>query len=160
MSISVQNFHARGISINLLLVISIIIVLAVGGSMVPKGGDNRQNSTVSDVPADTITVVPTDTLRKIVNIAFAAGEYLRFDINYGFVTAGEAVLAVSDTLYKTGNAITLSLTSTQNPFSMFSIRFGIATAPSLMHKGYFRGGSNSIYGKVGTAGISRQSLIT
>ncbi len=116
MSISVQNFHARGISINLLLVISIIIVLAVGGLMVPKGGDNRQNSTVSDVPADTITVVPTDTLRKIVNIAFTAGEYLRFDINYGFVTAGEAVLAVSDTLYKNRQCYNVEFNLNSKPF--------------------------------------------
>ncbi len=116
MSTSRQNFHARGISRHLLLMISIIIVLAVGGSVVPKGGDNRENSTVSNNPADTITVVPTDTLRKIVNIAFAAGEYLRFDINYGFVTAGEAVLSVSDTLYKNRHCYNIEFNLDSKPF--------------------------------------------
>lgn len=39
-----------------------------------------------------------DTLRRIGTKAFAAGEYLSFDVNYLGVTAGEANLKVSDTL--------------------------------------------------------------
>jgi len=41
---------------------------------------------------------PVDTLRKIPNKAFAAGEYLRFNVIYGPVTAGEAVMKISDTV--------------------------------------------------------------
>src|SRR5512135_965808 len=35
-----------------------------------------------------------DTLRKINNKAFGTGERLVFDVSYGFITAGEAVMAV------------------------------------------------------------------
>ena len=35
------------------------------------------------------------TLRKIPNEAFAVGERLVFDVNYGFITAGEAYMAVT-----------------------------------------------------------------
>ncbi|HEY6191015.1 MAG TPA: DUF3108 domain-containing protein [Bacteroidota bacterium] len=41
-----------------------------------------------------------DTLRRIHNRAFAAGEELHFDVNYLGVTAGEASLTVSDTVYQ------------------------------------------------------------
>ncbi len=40
-----------------------------------------------------------DTLRKIANKAFAAGEVLTFDVNYGFVTAGQAVIKISDVVH-------------------------------------------------------------
>ncbi len=48
---------------------------------------------------DTAAVNPMDTLRKIPNTAYSSGEYLRFDVNYGFVNAGEAVMKISDTIY-------------------------------------------------------------
>jgi hypothetical protein len=43
-----------------------------------------------------------DTLRKLPNGAFEKGEYLKFDVNYGFVTAGEAIMKISDTVYPNG----------------------------------------------------------
>ncbi len=36
-----------------------------------------------------------DTLRRIENKAFTAGEYLKFNVDYGFVTAGEAIIKTS-----------------------------------------------------------------
>jgi hypothetical protein len=48
---------------------------------------------------DTIKIAFVDTVRKTQNKAFNAGEYFRFDVNYGFVTAGEAILWVRDTIY-------------------------------------------------------------
>lgn len=42
------------------------------------------------------------TFRKLSQTAFAPGEYLKFDVNYGFVTAGEAVMKISDTTYSNG----------------------------------------------------------
>jgi hypothetical protein len=48
---------------------------------------------------DSLRINPPDTLRRISNMAFGGGEYLTFDVNYGFVTAGEAVMRISDTLY-------------------------------------------------------------
>jgi hypothetical protein len=40
--------------------------------------------------------------RSIPQNAFASGEYLKFDVNYGFVTAGEAVMKISDTVHANG----------------------------------------------------------
>ena len=50
--------------------------------------------------ADSISRVREDSLRmfhyrKVNNEAFGTGERLVFDVNYGFITAGEAVMAVS-----------------------------------------------------------------
>jgi hypothetical protein len=39
--------------------------------------------------------VKVPTLRKVQNVAFGVGERLVFDVNYGFITAGEAVMAVT-----------------------------------------------------------------
>ena len=49
---------------------------------------------------DSLTRVEEDSLktfrfRKINNTAFGVGERLVFDVNYGFITAGEAVMAVT-----------------------------------------------------------------
>jgi hypothetical protein len=41
-----------------------------------------------------------DTLRRIPNTAFGAGEYLKFEVSYLGVTAGWAVLSVKDTMYR------------------------------------------------------------
>jgi hypothetical protein len=49
-----------------------------------------------------IVKVAVDTLRKVPNAAFSMGEYLRFDVNYGFINAGEAVMKISDTIYHNG----------------------------------------------------------
>src|SRR5712672_2650482 len=40
-----------------------------------------------------------DTLRKLPNTAFAAGENLKFTVYYGPVAAGEAVMKISDTTF-------------------------------------------------------------
>ncbi len=49
--------------------------------------------------ADTL---PHGAFRSIPQNAFASGEYLKFEVNYGFVTAGEAVMKISDTVYANG----------------------------------------------------------
>ena len=51
------------------------------------------------VRPETSVVAAIDTLRKIKNGAFAAGEYLQFDVKYGFVDAGDAVMKITDTMY-------------------------------------------------------------
>ena len=51
------------------------------------------------VRPETSVVAAIDTLRKIKNGAFAAGEYLQFDVKYGFVDAGDAVMKITDTTY-------------------------------------------------------------
>ena len=45
-----------------------------------------------------VEAMPTDSLyREVVNDAFGPGEYLRFSVGYGFLTAGQATLEVRDT---------------------------------------------------------------
>ncbi len=47
--------------------------------------------------------VPLDSLRRQVpNDSFGPGEFLKFDIGYGFVTAGTATLEIRDTLSHNG----------------------------------------------------------
>ncbi len=58
----------------------------------------------------------TDTLRKVRNIAFAGGEYLRFDINYGIVTAAEAVMRTRDTTYNSRRCVIAEFTLSSKPF--------------------------------------------
>ena len=47
------------------------------------------------VRAESLMAMSLDTLRKLPNEAFKAGEYLKFDVNFGFITAGEAVMALA-----------------------------------------------------------------
>jgi hypothetical protein len=51
---------------------------------------------------DTVRLNPLDTLRRLENRAFASGEYLKFDVKYGFVTAGDAWMTISDTTIPNG----------------------------------------------------------
>jgi hypothetical protein len=68
--------------------------------------------------ADSTYVVP-DTMRALSNTAFAPGEYLRFDVHYGFVTAGEAVMSVSDTIVHGRKAYRVDFTIDSKPFFDF-----------------------------------------
>ena len=77
----------------LIILLNIVLI-----SILVVSSFSRQNR-----PVNVLGTAPDtsrmDTLRKISNKAFSAGEYLKFDVNYGFVTAGEAILKISDTLY-------------------------------------------------------------
>ncbi|MBI4547797.1 MAG: DUF3108 domain-containing protein [Ignavibacteriae bacterium] len=57
-----------------------------------------------------------DTLRKLPNPAFGVGEYLRFDVDYGFITAGDAVMKISDTAYNGRSCYKIEFTVTSKPF--------------------------------------------
>jgi hypothetical protein len=113
MSTSMQISLTRGNALVLLLVFSAIIVLTVGGPMI-QSENNRQ--TIKYIQSDTVTAAPTDTLRKVANVAFTSGEYLKFDINYGFVTAGEATLSVSDTVYNDRDCFDIDFNLNSKPF--------------------------------------------
>jgi Protein of unknown function (DUF3108) len=109
-----QNSITRIILFLTLLLIFIIILPATSASYVLKLDNNDSDNLIT--PSDTVTVEPYDTLRKIVNVAFKGGEYLKFDINYGFVTAGEAVLAVKDTVYNGRSCHKVNFTLASKPF--------------------------------------------
>lgn len=63
----------------------------------PSGAPLPQGFPLAAGTRESEYVIP-DTLRSLTNRAFAPGEYLRFDVHFGFVTAGEAVMTVSDTV--------------------------------------------------------------
>ncbi len=69
------------------------------------------------VPAnDTTVAAQPDTLRTWPNAAFRGGEYLRFNVNYRFVTAGEARMIVADTIYNGRRCYKIEFTLTSKPF--------------------------------------------
>ena len=63
---------------------------------------DTMKSTLDSSTSDTAFVTRVDTLRKYPNTAFSGGEYLKFDVNYEFITVGEAVMKISDTVYHNG----------------------------------------------------------
>ena len=69
-----------------------------------------------NLATDSSTTVVLDTLRKVANRAFAAGETLKFDVNYGFVTAGDAVMKISDTLYNNRKCYKIEFSVDSKPF--------------------------------------------
>ncbi len=78
-----------------------------------EGGEGLSGALPSD---DSLSAVSTDTLRKIRNIAFAPGEYLRFDVKYSFVVAGEARLKVSDITFRGRKCYKVDFTLDSKPF--------------------------------------------
>ncbi|MEO6939471.1 MAG: DUF3108 domain-containing protein [Candidatus Kapaibacterium sp.] len=48
------------------------------------------------------TIIKPDGLRQLPNKAFGVGEKLTFDLSYGFVTAGQAVMSIPDYKYVNG----------------------------------------------------------
>ncbi|MBI4810085.1 MAG: DUF3108 domain-containing protein [Ignavibacteriales bacterium] len=79
-------------------------------------GQNAGVSKIDHIKKDTVNINPLDTLRKIQNVAFASGEYLRFNVNYGFVTAGEAILSVRDTVYNDRKCYLIEFNLNSKPF--------------------------------------------
>ena len=59
---------------------------------------------------------PADTLRHLRNVAFAGGEFLRFDINYGLITAAEAVMKTRDTTVNGRRCHLVEFVLTSKPF--------------------------------------------
>lgn len=95
------------------LITAVVPVLLGGAVIVSSGlhdtGGRTDLATSGDTTAvasdsvlfhePSVNVSPFDTLRRLPNPAFASGEYLKFDVNYGFITAGEAVMEIRDTMH-------------------------------------------------------------
>lgn len=97
-----------------LLFLSLFLKSGDGGQ---KLDSSKSNPEVAAGRSDTLQGIPQDTLRKLLNQSFGAGEYLRFDVNYGFVTAGEAVMRISDTVYNGDRkCLKIDFTVTSKPF--------------------------------------------
>jgi len=74
------------------------------GDEVPMSGNDTLHAVVQDfIPADTVRF-PGDSLRyrRIPNHAFGVGEVLKFEIAYGLIKAGTAVMAIPDTQWVNG----------------------------------------------------------
>jgi hypothetical protein len=66
----------------------------------PNNAKSVQDDTLKSTTAIAFSSpTTTDTLRKYPNQAFSNGEYLRFEVNYEFISVGEAVMRISDTTY-------------------------------------------------------------
>ena len=102
----------------------------------PAGQWGKVNRDTVRLPADTTATMTSgklaDTssgvekaqeLRTIPNKAFGSGEYLKFDINYGFVTAGEAVLEISDTAISGRKCLRVNFSLDSKPF--FSVFYKV-----------------------------------
>jgi len=96
-----------------ILLVMLIPSMLVLSSHNKAGSERRDHQQVSK---DSLTIDKVDTLRKISNIAFAGGEYLKYEVNYGFVTAGEAVLKISDTVYNNRKCHSVEFTLNSKPF--------------------------------------------
>lgn len=75
------------------MTILLLMVMLLLGDLHPGSADSLRHS-IDSVGAEQ---GPTVELRAMPNIAFGPGEYLKFNINFGVITAGEAVLKISDT---------------------------------------------------------------
>lgn len=82
-------------------IVGIIVASNCVHSQTSTGSDSTKTiQTTSVVNSDSILRTGLDTLRRMPNVSFAGGEYLKFDVNYGFITAGEAVMKIEDTVYE------------------------------------------------------------
>jgi hypothetical protein len=100
-----SHFHTSLVSITLFGVISVIGVMAIE----PDSSTTSQGKQSGDI-------IKIDTLRHVLNNAFRRSEYCTFDVNYGFITAGEAVLKVSDTLYNQRKCYHVAFELNSKPF--------------------------------------------
>jgi hypothetical protein len=112
----------------LLLILLARNVLPAQETALPPGHDSTQTRRDSTVAGgDSAGVGRPDTLRKMANKAFAAGEYLKFEIHYGFVTAGEAIMKISDTtlLLPSGNRRCLKIDFAVNSKPFFDLVYKV-----------------------------------
>jgi hypothetical protein len=96
----------------------VLLALLLLAHLAPGGGGLRleQRFHRDSASPDTALMSRTDSLRRLRNVAFAGGEYLRFDINYGFVTAAEAVMSTRDTLFNGRSCHIVEFTLSSKPF--------------------------------------------
>ncbi len=100
-------------SIAFILLVMLIPSMLVLSSHNKAGSERKDHQQVSK---DSLTIDKVDTLRKISNMAFTRGEYLKYEVNYGFVTAGEAILKISDTVYNNRKCHLVEFTLNSKPF--------------------------------------------
>jgi hypothetical protein len=80
---------------------------------IPAAAADTTLAAAAQIPGADDRVPAPDTLRKLVNTAYGGGEYLKFDVNWSFMTVGDAYLTVTDTVYhgRKCNIVTFRLES-------------------------------------------------
>ncbi len=109
---------------------NLIVVMIIGCGLAPIAYFVKvQYGVAQDKPLteEIESLYPGDDAinRRIDNIAFGVGEWLQFDIGYGFINAGTATLEVSDIIEFNGRpAYQLVSTATSNKFfsSFYPVR--------------------------------------
>jgi hypothetical protein len=109
---------------------NIMLTLLIGCGLVPLAYFIRvQYGTAQDNPAPTLNEEmfnsPTEINRTVENIAFGVGEWLSFDIGYGFINAGTATMEVIDVIeFNDRPAYQLVTTANSNKFfsSFYPVR--------------------------------------
>ena len=109
------------------LAISTGAFLLSRGAVTSAKTDSADSAVTTPASADTGTLRQED-LRKIANKAFRRGELLKFDVNYGIVTAGEATMKVSDTVMRERKCYKVEFTLRSKPF--FDIFYRVADSYS------------------------------
>ncbi len=94
--------------------IGLIVLFSISSLAGTGNAALAQMRTVSDPKNSAPSSI--DTIRRLPNAAFTGGEYLRFDVNYGFVTAGEGIMRVNDTNYHGRKCYAIEFTLTSKPF--------------------------------------------
>jgi len=107
------------------ILVIVILSLALSVVNVRDGGSfNEPSASVRDTSVAT-GGKPVDRdsqsldmtmLRKVPNKAFSGGEFLKFDIIYGFVTAAEAIMKVSDTMMNGRKCLKVDFLLNSKPF--------------------------------------------
>lgn len=111
----------KSLAFGVAIVLFVVVFIANGTDDHKKRGAHAgQDSGKGRTPASVIhedSIAPQlDTLRKVRNTAFTGGEFLKFDIKYGFVTAAEAVMRVVDTVYNARKCLKVLFTLNSKPF--------------------------------------------
>jgi hypothetical protein len=96
---------------NILMIVILLLALNLSGQM-----PSIVKSPLVSEKNDTTEVTFSDTVRKVQNKAFGPGEFFRFDVNYGFVTAGEATLFIRDTIYNNRHCQLVEFNLNSKPF--------------------------------------------
>lgn len=75
-----------------------LVVVAIAAAYLIKGQSGSAQVAPAYPPTDTTAVGPKRIDRWVANDAFGVGEWLNFDIGYGFINAGTATMEVIDAI--------------------------------------------------------------
>ena len=90
-----------------------VLIAGSGFALQDRTAGEHKNSAKDS--AGVRSAAPGDTLRKLPNKAFTAGEYLKFNVYYGPVAAGEAEMKISDVMVRNRKCYSIEFTMKTKP---------------------------------------------